>query len=140
MVTLGEGVHGEQMEEEVTVKVINTSQTIECADNVKEEVCVHKVLNHPNMVRLFGHQKEGPMVYLFLEYCSGGQLFDPIKPDVGMAETHTENILLNDNDELTDFSLATMFCFKERERLLSRLCGTLPYVAPELLSQSEYRA
>uniref|UniRef100_A0A8C5DH33 non-specific serine/threonine protein kinase n=1 Tax=Gouania willdenowi TaxID=441366 RepID=A0A8C5DH33_GOUWI len=98
------------------------------------------VLNHPNMVQLFGHQKEGPMVYLFLEYCSGGQLFDPIKPDVGMAETHTENILLNDNDELTDFSLATMFCFKERERLLSRLCGTLPYVAPELLSQSEYRA
>lgn len=33
-----------------------------------------------------------------------------------------------------------MFRFKGRERLLSRLCGTLPYVAPELLSQTEYKA
>lgn len=45
-----------------------------------------------------------------------------------------------DNLKLTDFGLATMFRFKGRERLLSRLCGTLPYVAPELLSQTEYRA
>lgn len=33
-----------------------------------------------------------------------------------------------------------MFRFKGRERRLNRLCGTLPYVAPELLSQTEYRA
>lgn len=33
-----------------------------------------------------------------------------------------------------------MFRFKGRERLLNRLCGTLPYVAPELLSQTEYKA
>lgn len=45
-----------------------------------------------------------------------------------------------DNLKLTDFGLATMFRFKGRERLLSRLCGTLPYVAPELLSQTEYKA
>lgn len=45
-----------------------------------------------------------------------------------------------DNLKLTDFGLATMFRFKGRERLLNRLCGTLPYVAPELLSQQEYRA
>ncbi|MEQ2293768.1 Serine/threonine-protein kinase Chk1, partial [Ameca splendens] len=44
------------------------------------------------------------------------------------------------NLKLTDFGLATMFRFKGRERLLNRLCGTLPYVAPELLSQQEYRA
>uniref|UniRef100_A0A8C5HNA1 Serine/threonine-protein kinase CHK1 n=1 Tax=Gouania willdenowi TaxID=441366 RepID=A0A8C5HNA1_GOUWI len=173
--TLGEGAYGEvqllvnrQTEEAVAVKVIDTSQTKECADNVKKEVCVHKILNHPNIVRFFGHRKEGPTVYLFLEYCTGGELFDRIEPDVGMAErdahrfftqlmaaveylhglgiTHRdikpENILLDDNDnlKLTDFGLATMFRFKGRERRLSRLCGTLPYVAPELLSQSEYRA
>lgn len=48
--------------------------------------------------------------------------------------------LFLDNLKLTDFGLATVFRFKGRERLLSRLCGTLPYVAPELLSQKEYKA
>lgn len=32
-----------QTEEAVAVKVIDTSQVIECAENVKKEVCVHKV-------------------------------------------------------------------------------------------------
>uniref|UniRef100_A0A671VEM1 Serine/threonine-protein kinase CHK1 n=1 Tax=Sparus aurata TaxID=8175 RepID=A0A671VEM1_SPAAU len=173
--TLGEGAYGEvrllvnrQTEEAVAVKVIDTSQAKECAENVKKEICVHKTLNHTNIVRFFGHRKEGPTVYLFLEYCTGGELFDRIEPDVGMAEkdahrfflqliaaveylhsvgiTHRdikpENILLDDKDnlKLTDFGLATMFRFKGRERLLNRLCGTLPYVAPELLSQTEYKA
>ncbi|XP_026226091.1 serine/threonine-protein kinase Chk1 [Anabas testudineus] len=173
--TLGEGAYGEvrllvnrQTEEAVAVKVIDTSQAKECAENVKKEICVHKMLNHDNIVRFFGHRKEGSTVYLFLEYCTGGELFDRIEPDVGMAEkdahkffkqliaaveylhsvgiTHRdikpENILLDDKDnlKLSDFGLATMFRFKGRERLLSRLCGTLPYVAPELLSQTEYKA
>lgn len=173
--TLGEGAYGEvrllvnrQTEEAVAVKVIDTSQNKDCAENVKKEVCVHKMLNHANIVRFFGHRKEGPTMYLFLEYCTGGELFDRIEPDVGMPEkdahkffkqliaaveylhgvgiTHRdikpENILLDDKDnlKLTDFGLATMFRFKGRERLLNRLCGTLPYVAPELLSQIEYKA
>uniref|UniRef100_A0A8C2X0A5 Serine/threonine-protein kinase CHK1 n=1 Tax=Cyclopterus lumpus TaxID=8103 RepID=A0A8C2X0A5_CYCLU len=173
--TLGEGAYGEvrllvnrQTEEAVAVKVIDTSQAKECAENVKKEVCVHKMLNHTNIVRFFGHRKEGTTMYLFLEYCTGGELFDRIEPDLGMVEkeahrlfqqliaaveylhgvgiTHRdikpENILLDDKDnlKLTDFGLATMFRFKGRERLLSRLCGTLPYVAPELLGQAEYKA
>ncbi|XP_071402392.1 serine/threonine-protein kinase Chk1 [Centroberyx affinis] len=173
--TLGEGAYGEvrllvnrQTEEAVAVKVIDTSQAKECADNVKKEVCIHKMLTHPHIVRFFGHRKEGPTVYLFLEYCTGGELFDRIEPDVGMAEkdahrffqqliaaveylhsigiTHRdikpENILLDEKDnlKLSDFGLATMFRHKGRERQLSRLCGTLPYVAPELLSQTEYKA
>lgn len=48
--------------------------------------------------------------------------------------------LFLDNLKLTDFGLATMFRFKGRERLLCRFCGTLPYVAPELLCQKEYKA
>lgn len=173
--TLGEGAYGEvrllvnrQTEEAVAVKVIDTSQAKECADNVKKEVCIHKILSHSNIVRFFGHRKEGPTVYLFLEYCSGGELFDRIEPDVGMSEkdahrffqqltagveylhnigiTHRdikpENILLDDKDnlKLSDFGLATMFRHKGRERRLNRLCGTLPYVAPELLGQSEFKA
>ncbi|XP_034034297.1 serine/threonine-protein kinase Chk1 [Thalassophryne amazonica] len=173
--TLGEGAYGEvrllvnkHTEEAVAVKVIDTSQSNECAENVKKEICIHKMLNHANIVRFFGHRKEELTMYLFLEYCTGGELFDRIEPDVGMMEkdahrffqqliasveylhsigiTHRdikpENILLDDKDnlKLSDFGLATMFRFKGRERLLNRLCGTLPYVAPELLSHTEYSA
>ncbi|XP_049599599.1 serine/threonine-protein kinase Chk1 isoform X2 [Syngnathus scovelli] len=173
--TLGEGAYGEvkllvnrQTEEAVAVKVIDTLQGEECAENVKKEICVHKMLKHSNIVRFYGHRKEGNTVFLFLEYCIGGELFDRIEPDVGMDEkdahkffqqllsaveylhkigiTHRdikpENILLDDKDniKLTDFGLATMFRFKGRERPMNRLCGTLPYVAPELLSKTQYKA
>ncbi|XP_067113404.1 serine/threonine-protein kinase Chk1 [Osmerus mordax] len=173
--TLGEGAYGEvkllvnkHTEEAVAVKVIDTTQGKECLDNVKKEVCINKVLSHPNIVRFFGHRMEGTTIYLFLEYCTGGELFDRIEPDVGMPEkdahrffqqliaaveylhsvgiTHRdikpENILLDDKDnlKLSDFGLATMFRHRGRERRLTRLCGTLPYVAPELLSQSEFSA
>lgn len=173
--TLGEGAYGEvrllvnrQTEEAVAVKVIDTSQSKECAENVKKEICVHKSLTHQNIVRFYGQRQEGPITYLFLEYCSGGELFDRIEPDIGMPEkdahhfftqligaveylhsigiTHRdikpENILLDDKDnlKLTDFGLATLFRFKGKERFLTRICGTLPYVAPELLSQTEFKA
>ncbi|XP_038635107.1 serine/threonine-protein kinase Chk1 isoform X2 [Scyliorhinus canicula] len=90
------------------------------------------------------------------------------KPDVGMPEvdahrffqqliagveylhsigiTHRdikpENLLLDDRDnlKLSDFGLATVYRHNSRERLLNKMCGTLPYVAPELLRRKEFRA
>uniref|UniRef100_A0A1B0CTI8 non-specific serine/threonine protein kinase n=1 Tax=Lutzomyia longipalpis TaxID=7200 RepID=A0A1B0CTI8_LUTLO len=37
--------------------------------------------------------------------------------------------------KISDFGMATMFRMKGRERLLDKRCGTLPYVAPEVLVQ-----
>ncbi|KAG1940698.1 serine/threonine-protein kinase Chk1 [Pimephales promelas] len=173
--TLGEGAYGEvrllvnkKTEEAVAVKVVDMAKAKDCIENVKKEVCICKMLSHPNIVRFFGHRSEGTTQYIFLEYCSGGELFDRIEPDVGMPEkdahrffqqliagveylhgigiTHRdikpENILLDDKDNLkiSDFGLATMFRHRGRERPLSRLCGTLPYVAPELMSRSAFHA
>jgi serine/threonine-protein kinase Chk1 len=46
-----------------------------------------------------------------------------------------ENLLLGLEDvlKISDFGLATVFRHKGRERVLDRRCGTLPYVAPEVL-------
>lgn len=45
-----------------------------------------------------------------------------------------------DNLKISDFGLATVFKHNGRERLLNKMCGTLPYVAPELLRRPEFRA
>ena len=53
-----------------------------------------------------------------------------------------ENLLLSDGDvlKISDFGMATVFRHKGRERLLERRCGTLPYLAPEVLVRKQYNA
>ncbi|XP_064029315.1 serine/threonine-protein kinase Chk1 isoform X2 [Pogoniulus pusillus] len=173
--TLGEGAYGEvqlavnrRTEEAVAVKIVDMKRAAECPENIRKEICINKMLNHENVVKFYGHRREGATQYLFLEYCSGGELFDRIEPDVGMPEpeaqrffqqliagvvylhsigiTHRdlkpENLLLDGRDTLkiSDFGLATVFRHGGRERRLTRMCGTLPYVAPELLRSAEFRA
>ncbi|NWI58483.1 CHK1 kinase, partial [Calyptomena viridis] len=155
-------------EEAVAVKIVDMKRAAECPENIKKEICINKMLSHENVVRFYGHRREGATQYLFLEYCRGGELFDRIEPDVGMPEpeaqrffqqliagvvylhsigiTHRdlkpENLLLDERDNLkiSDFGLATVFRHNGRERLLNKMCGTLPYVAPELLRRPEFRA
>ncbi|KAJ1175342.1 hypothetical protein NDU88_000630 [Pleurodeles waltl] len=173
--TLGEGAYGEvqlavnkRTEEAVAVKIVDMKRAADCPENIKKEICINKMLNHTNIVKFYGHRREGNIQYLFLEYCSGGELFDRIEPDVGMPEqdahkffhqllagveylhgigiTHRdikpENLLLDERDKLkiSDFGLATVFRHNGRERLLNKMCGTLPYVAPELIKRKEFHA
>uniref|UniRef100_A0A2K5EWH8 Serine/threonine-protein kinase Chk1 n=1 Tax=Aotus nancymaae TaxID=37293 RepID=A0A2K5EWH8_AOTNA len=173
--TLGEGAYGEVQlavnritEEAVAVKIVDMKRAVDCPENIKKEICINKMLNHENVVKFYGHRREGNIQYLFLEYCSGGELFDRIEPDIGMPEqdaqrffhqlmagvvylhgigiTHRdikpENLLLDERDNLkiSDFGLATVFRYNNRERLLNKMCGTLPYVAPELLKRREFHA
>ncbi|KTF76837.1 hypothetical protein cypCar_00019109 [Cyprinus carpio] len=154
--TLGEGAYGEvrllvnkKTQEAVAVKVVDMAKAKDCIENVKKEVCICKMLSHPNIVCFFGHRSEGTTQYIFLEYCSGRELFDRIvfltEPDVGMPEKEAHRFFSAanswcDNLKISDFGLATIFRLFGRERALTRLCGTLPYVAPELMSRSAFHA
>ncbi len=40
-------------EEAVAVKVVDMAKAKDCIENVKKEVCVCKMLSHPNIVRFF---------------------------------------------------------------------------------------
>ena len=171
--TLGEGAYGEvklatnKKQDHIAVKTIN----LESVDNpseidtfVKKEVAIHKALRCKNIIRFLGMRKGPEKIYLFLEYVSGGELFDRIEPDVGVPRTQArfyfsqlltgieyihskgithrdikpENILFDSQDvlKICDFGLATMFRFQGKERRLTRRCGTICYVAPEVMSLS----
>ncbi|OWR49255.1 Serine/threonine-protein kinase grp [Danaus plexippus plexippus] len=142
----------------------------EGAEGGAREAALHRALRHPHVLRCLGERRHGRLHYLFLEYAQGGELFDRIEPDVGMAsvaarrywrqlvdglaylhsrgvahrDIKPENLLLDADDHLkiSDFGMATLFRHGSRERLLSRVCGTVPYAAPEVLEAPSrpYRA
>lgn len=177
MQTLGEGAYSEvklavnrTTNECVAVKILQLAKHPELnADNLKKEICIMKMLRHENIIRFFGQRtEEGSVCYLFLEYASGGELFDRIEPDRGMEpgmahyffvqllngmeylhergvvhrDIKPENLLLDNNDTLkiSDFGLSTVFRHRGIERKLSKSCGTVPYIAPEVFGGLEHYA
>lgn len=166
--TLGEGAYGEvkllinrSSGEAVAMKVIDLEKHPDARTSIRKEVCIHRMLTDPHIVRYYGQRREGNVEYIFLEYAAGGELFDRIEPDCGMAsweaqkyfkqlisgveylhccgvahrDLKPENLLLDEHDNLkiSDFGMATVFRLHGKERMLEKRCGTLPYVAPEVL-------
>ena len=100
-----------------------------------------------------------------MEYAAGGDLFDKIEADVGVNEDiahfyftqlisgvsymHSkgvghrdikpENILLSDdgNLKIADFGLATLFEYNGKTKLSTTMCGSPPYIAPEVITCSK---
>uniref|UniRef100_A0A915ENM5 non-specific serine/threonine protein kinase n=1 Tax=Ditylenchus dipsaci TaxID=166011 RepID=A0A915ENM5_9BILA len=156
--TLGEGSFGEvkllidknDSNLAVAVKIVDLKNHEKQAEAVRREALLQRILRHH--------------VNLFLEYADGGELFDRIEPDVGMdplkamfyfsqlidgleyihsngivhRDIKPENLLLTKHDvlKISDFGMATIFRNKGRERYLDTKCGTMPYVAPEVLVEN----
>ena len=59
------------------IKIIDKSK-VSNVERFKLEVEIMMRLNHPSILRLFDYFEERKVVYLVLELCSGGELFDKI--------------------------------------------------------------
>ncbi|KAL0953478.1 hypothetical protein HGRIS_004708 [Hohenbuehelia grisea] len=122
------------------------------------------------VVELQYKHKYVPGIYMLLEFAAGGDLFDKIAPDVGVGDDvahyyfnqlvagmdfihaqgvchrdlKPENLLLDAAGTLkiSDFGLASVYKLKDtgKTRMLTERCGSLPYVAPELNTDSPYAA
>ncbi|CAK4031664.1 serine threonine- kinase HSL1 [Lecanosticta acicola] len=131
---------------------------------LEREIAVMKLLEHPNIVRLFDVWENRNELYLIMEYVDGGELFHYVDERKGLPEDETiyvfrqivsallychrllichrdlkpENILLNKHDltvKLIDFGMAAL---QPEGRLLSTPCGSPHYAAPEVVSSKPY--
>jgi len=67
------------------VKTINRG-LVKNAEQFREEMAIMKLLDHPNIVRLYETFEDARNVYLVLELCEGGELFDRIVEDGKFTE------------------------------------------------------
>ncbi len=147
------------------VKIIDKA-TIEPEEKslLRTEIAVLKLVDHPNIIRLEGLYESKNYIYIVMEMLKGGELFERIvgrprfseleaaklmKPlmesvaylhDLGIVhrDLKPENILCGENlDDLkiADFGLSKMILPKEK---MDAACGTLSYVAPEVLTMQGY--
>ncbi|ODV86615.1 hypothetical protein CANARDRAFT_6199 [[Candida] arabinofermentans NRRL YB-2248] len=134
-------------------------------DMLAREAFIQKECHHRNIIQLIDFGADKNWVWMAMELGDNGELFDKIEPDLGVDEDvaqfyfiqlinavsfiHSkgvahrdikpENLVLdkNGNLKLTDFGLASVF--KKRngpKRLCTTACGSPPYLAPEVVTQS----
>ncbi|KIM98008.1 hypothetical protein OIDMADRAFT_182363 [Oidiodendron maius Zn] len=136
------------------------------AKQIAMEVSLHShVGQHPNIIEWFATGEDPVWRWIAMEYAEGGDLFDKIEADVGVSEDiahfyftqlisgvsymHSkgvghrdikpENILLSDtgNLKIADFGLATLFEHNGQTKLSTTMCGSPPYIAPEVITCSK---
>ncbi|XP_030626466.1 serine/threonine-protein kinase MARK1 isoform X2 [Chanos chanos] len=149
---------------EVAVKIIDKTQLNPTSlQKLFREVRIMKILNHPNIVKLFEVIETEKTLYLIMEYASGGEVFDYLVAHGRMKEKEArakfrqivsavqychqksivhrdlkaENLLLDAdmNIKIADFGFSNEFTIGSK---LDTFCGSPPYAAPELFQGKKY--
>uniref|UniRef100_F6ZJY0 MAP/microtubule affinity-regulating kinase 3 n=1 Tax=Xenopus tropicalis TaxID=8364 RepID=F6ZJY0_XENTR len=149
---------------EVAIKIIDKTQLNPTSlQKLFREVRIMKILNHPNIVKLFEVIETEKTLYLVMEYASGGEVFDYLVAHGRMKEKEArakfrqivsavqychqkhivhrdlkaENLLLDAdmNIKIADFGFSNEFTVGNK---LDTFCGSPPYAAPELFQGKKY--
>jgi len=149
------------------VQIENLPHFLQC--QLKEEVLLHKGLDHKNIIKYYNCCCEDEIVYIFMEFGSGGNLYNHLKPDFGvplykahnyfrqviagveylheLGITHRdmkiENIIIGQNNllKIIDFGFATRFKGKNGQQIIIKtFAGTKGYRAPEVANEIRHLA
>lgn len=154
--------------ERVAVKVIDKTKLDEIArEHLMKEVRCMKLVQHPNVVKLYEVIDTKTKLYLILELGDGGDMYDYImNHEQGLTEEKAqyffrqivlaidychklhvvhrdlkpENVIFFKNKDLaklTDFGFSNNFIPNQK---LETACGSLAYSAPEVLLGESYEA
>ncbi|CAL0318020.1 unnamed protein product [Lupinus luteus] len=150
----------------VAIKILDRDHVLRhnMMEQLKKEISAMKLINHPNVVKIFEVMASKTKIYIVLELVRGGELFDKIASSGRLKEDEArsyfqqlinavdychsrgvyhrdlkpENLLLDTNGVLkvSDFGLSTYA--QQEDELLRTACGTPNYVAPEVLRDRGY--
>lgn len=142
----------------------NLLEKFDFFSQMKKELEIQWRLRHPNVIRLFGYFYDEKNIYVVLEYAQYGNLYQKLKREKFFTEERSkviiqqivnallymqernvihrdikpENILIMDIErmhvKLCDFGWSTHTIDERR----MTFCGTVDYVAPELIYQEPY--
>lgn len=145
------------MEKSLLLKTLHTLQI------VYNEIALHSCLIHKNIIRLYNIYENQTSIYLIMEYASNGSLYSFLQRNGPLTEKEAqkyftqiaktvsflhknniihrdikpENLLFDDdyNIKLCDFGWA---CSIDSSKERSTFCGTMEYMAPEILNKENY--
>ena len=156
-----------QTGEMVAIKILNeTKIPYEEKINSLREIEIMRNLKHPNIIRFYGYINNDKQLYLITEYIKGIELFQYIslkkkieeseaciyfqqiisgieylhKMDIVHRDLKPENILIDrylKEVKIIDFGLSNNYT--DKSALLSTLCGSPLYAAPEVLQEKGYK-
>ena len=169
--TIGEGTFGKVKlaihiltGEKVAIKILqkNLIKGQKQYERIQNEIKYLKLLNHPNIIKIYEVIENDSSFFIVMEYATGGELFNYIVLKEKLDEKETsfffyqiiqgvrkihekkichrdikpENLLLAKNNiiKIIDFGLSS-----EYEEVLSTPCGSPCYASPEMIKGQKYK-
>ena len=155
--------------ERVAVKIMDKNQIFSEPLNlnrIRREIAILKIVRHKNIIKLYELMETPHKIYLVMEYCNGGELFDYIVSKQHLTEKQAchffheiidsleylhslnivhrdikpENLLLDTTQKQISLKLIDFGisnCYSP-EKLLTTPCGTASYAPPEMHKGEEY--
>ncbi|KAH9852188.1 Pkinase-domain-containing protein [Lenzites betulinus] len=131
--------------------------------SIEREIVIMKLIDHPNIMRLYDVWETSTELYLILEYVEGGELFDYLcnkgrlaapealnyfqqiiaaidychRFNIAHRDLKPENLLLDrhKNIKVADFGMAI---WQSAGNMLQTACGSPHYAAPEVILGDAY--
>ncbi|CAD8078089.1 unnamed protein product [Paramecium primaurelia] len=149
------------------LKIIKKQTVIEhtMQEQLAREIIIQSKLSHPNIVKMYGQTYDDSNIYMMLEFCNNGELFQHQYKQLNKRfnekdastfimqilsaiqymhkqgfmhrDLKTENILLS----LNYVKLCDLGCVREipsKEDRRNTFCGTVDYIAPEVIKDQGY--
>ena len=151
--------------EKVAIKIMQKNKILNKDDfiRIQREIEILKRLKHPNVIKIHHIFEDEKKIYIIMEFCENGELFNRIVEKKSLTENEAalfyyqlingleyihkngivhrdlkpENLLLSKNDllKVIDFGLSN---YREENKLLFTPCGSPCYASPEMVSGQRY--